>query len=409
MEKVLFMFDNYYPDITSNGLCCEKIMTSMQKQGYEIRCLTAAQYGDTWMNEAKGIINYHYKTAFHKNISMQIPHCGPFKKRFLQVIQFFFGKSEFLEGTDNYPLNTYHLNRNILNALEKVHAVFRFDTVVSVAYPIDGVYSAYLFCKKHPKIRLIPYFLDPFVDGRKHRFYSLEKSFQKTLKLERKIIDASSLVVTKKEHRSHYEKYYPNLVDGKIRLLGAPLLENRSVSGFSPHSPLHAVFAGSLWPDIRNPQYIIEVFKHIPEIVFDIYTPASKKWIQNYIGNCSNIVLHDKISHDEMMKILEQADILVNIGNTIENAVPGKIIEYLGYCKPIISTVSNGSTLDREMFSVYPLGLSLDEKDTDWDKIREQVFELTEKRISIDYKTISAKFWDDTPDAFIEAIKNGCC
>jgi hypothetical protein len=68
----------------------------------------------------------------------------------------------------------------------------------------------------------------------------------------------------------------------------------------------------------------------------------------------SNLFFHGVISRREIALALNQADILVNIGNNSALQLPSKIIEYIFYEKPILNFVSIKNDSSLKTMKDYP-------------------------------------------------------
>ena len=80
-------------------------------------------------------------------------------------------------------------------------------------------------------------------------------------------------------------------------------------------------------------------------------------------GSVDNVHFLGRKNKEEVARIYQEADILVNIGNAIDNQMPSKIFEYISTGKPILNfyKVPNCPTL--KYLNNYPLALNLYEPD----------------------------------------------
>lgn len=104
---------------------------------------------------------------------------------------------------------------------------------------------------------------------------------------------------------------------------------------------IHLVYGGSLLETIRNPRKLFEVMGQLPNhIVLDLYSRGCDDIIEefSYLRNISFKGLIE--DSDEYDKVLRGADILISLGNSVDNFVPSKVFDYCCYGKPIIHFVN---------------------------------------------------------------------
>ena len=123
------------------------------------------------------------------------------------------------------------------------------------------------------------------------------------------------------------------------------------------NKPLQAVHLGRLY-GLRKIDTFLEALKQLKEednqleekIVFhqysEIQTPDIKK-IKEY-GLENLFILHDKVSYDESIKIMKEADVLVLFDSLmtkekLQPYLPSKIVEYLLLKKPILAICDDNS------------------------------------------------------------------
>ena len=146
--------------------------------------------------------------------------------------------------------------------------------------------------------------------------------------------------------------------------------ENNPVT---PHIPnfnkcIKLVFMGSLSPGVRTPEYLLKVFEKL------LYTYPSTTVEIHFYGKIhssiqsfnqypelinTSLFLHGEVHKNQVNKILQDADILINIGNSNPYQEPSKIIEYVFLKKPIINICSIENDSSRELLDKYPLNINI--------------------------------------------------
>ena len=387
MKKVLFVLGNYYPTPSANGICVDKIINKLKTKNISAVVLSLQQHGDNM----EGLYFYNPPFYFSKTKNK-------FSDKLLSFLKIF-NKTLF------YPFVNGGFYRKIQKQINTIYKKEGFDCIVSVSYPRDACLAAIKFKKKHKNLKVISYFLDPFTDERKHKFIPKTKAIKKCLKYEQQIIKKSSFVIAQLEHKEHFYNNYSNNILNKISFLGVPLLERKN--SFNNHyfnnEILSAVFAGSLYNEIRNPSYAIELFKRTHNFIFNIYSNANEQWIKSMIDGAGNIHYHKSIPYANISDVLSQANILINIENTISNSTPSKVFEYLGYCKPIINFTKNKESLLCSIIDEFGIGINVYEVDTIDENIK-KIKNYLSKTKPYDFDLIKEKYYIYTPEAFIDIL-----
>lgn len=127
------------------------------------------------------------------------------------------------------------------------------------------------------------------------------------------------------------------------------------------------LFVGKFYADIRNPQYLFDLMEKLEgtNIVLHIVGPLNymgfdKAYIDKYFTNkIENIRFYGAVPPAEADALLGQADILVHMGNSIDTAMPSKILDYISSGKPILNLCKIRTCPTIPLMERYPLGLTL--------------------------------------------------
>jgi glycosyltransferase involved in cell wall biosynthesis len=124
------------------------------------------------------------------------------------------------------------------------------------------------------------------------------------------------------------------------------------------------VYAGTLYKRIRNPEYLLRLIANLnnEDIVLHLFVQGDcMEIINRYVrGSNGRIVVHGMVSKNEMQSIMQQANILVNLGNSIYEQKPSKLYEYASTGKPIVNVHYQGIEY-REFFDRYKLSLNINQ------------------------------------------------
>ena len=108
------------------------------------------------------------------------------------------------------------------------------------------------------------------------------------------------------------------------------------------------------------------------------------------------------IGHERVLELLDEADVLLNIGNINTALIPSKLLEYLSYGKPIITTYWSDADTSLPYLEKYPLTVTLDECEEDLDAQAEKIERFFDRYLGkhVEPKVMEAVFRENTPAAF---------
>ena len=155
---------------------------------------------------------------------------------------------------------------------------------------------------------------------------------------------------------SERENYYPEF-RYKVRVIpqGFDFSELESVRE-EPHNEVPTfAFAGSFIPGLRDPRPILEALCSLnDDFKFIVYTNQRELLMpyQKRLG--AKLEIRERITRDELLKVLRQCDFLLNIDNGKAKGRPSKLIDYALSGRPIISL--NSSDVDCQLIEDFMKG-----------------------------------------------------
>ena len=413
--RILYILGDYKPDMSANGVCSNNVINQLISEGHEVTVLC---------NTVDGVPNYAKKgnltvvrvkpklvLRLNKK-SDKLCKTSPLRSRFYRLISTVINKLQLTLTLPWWPRVSFSEISRFKKAAIKLHRENRFDAVVSVYTPVYALLAGYGLKKRFPEIKYYPYFLDSLSGGYGPRFFSKEDIVKHGLKIEKRIFPYADRIVIMKASLEHHKKYNAEFVD-KLTVLDVPTFckgdgKIKDTSAKKQGDPIKFLYVGSIISAKRDPSDILRVVNEVREdnITCEfvgtidcqhLFEPLKKK-----LGD--RLILSGQLPHDEVMRKIAEADVLLNIGCPLPTMIPCKIFEYLVFGKPIISTYINDDEPSIPHLKNYPLALLLDCRSTE--NFGEKISEFLEKtqNVSIDEKELAEIYRLNSPVAFTEII-----
>lgn len=186
---------------------------------------------------------------------------------------------------------------------------------------------------------------------------------------------------------------------------------SKIVENFEP-SKINLLFVGKFYAEIRHPQYLFDLMEQLRDtpIVLHIVGPLNymgfdQAYIDRYFTNqIPNIRFHGAVPPTEADDILLYADGLVHLGNSVDTAMPSKILDYISSGKPILNICKIRTCPTLPLMERYPIGMTIFEDEGVSDLMSERVREFCSinKGKQIPYDEIKKLY----PECTIEYVGN---
>lgn len=332
----------------------------------------------------------------------------PKHKLFGVLLRFWGGiKTMFL-----FPDQNKWMIEEYLKALNTIQSQeCHIDVIISISYPFTAHIAAlYYKTNINDSVKWISYSTDPYAFNEevqyKHTLFKKRKK-EWAFGIEKKIFDTADYNIVTDELYNHL---LDDFKQSKKKTIAFPYLLNKKLQATNSlisNNPLKAVFAGSLYFDIRNPKAMLQLFKSLNNISLDLYVrPDSdcQKIIQEWASD--NIHLHglvDRKTYEGI--IISEADILINIGNSVSLQSPSKLLELVSTGKPIINLYSIKDA-GYKLIEKYPLGINVpnsEEIQNHIHSIEQFINSTSNKKISFD--ELSKLFPENVLDNHLNVLK----
>lgn len=243
-----------------------------------------------------------------------------------------------------------------------------FDAVISTSTPYTGHLVGRAVKAVHSGMHWMVDIGDPFCFS-KPAINNSSLHGKRNHRSEQEILElCDSATVTVASCRRVYEEAFSG-IDGKIAVV-PPLFSGdggMTVRLASPEKK-KLIFTGSLYRDIRNPDYlllllnaVIEKFSQVEAHFYGRVNDCAECFSEYESLQGENIFLHGQVSRDVALKATFEADVLINIGNDTNYQLPSKLVDYAASGLPIINIVSVADDSSVDFLSKYPAAMTLKE------------------------------------------------
>ena len=296
--------------------------------------------------------------------------------------------------------------RRFQKELEAVCRAEAFDAVIGVAAPYyiaRAVADANISCKK-TVIQLDPYTYNYTLPAWQIR-HRARCEIRTIDKLD--LLFAVSFVRDEIREKNIYSKLDKVVSFELPGIVDAPDRGDKDDAQQRADDRIHFVFAGQFYEAIRNPEYLLSLFTHLPSnYVLDIVgggTPGILEKYKNLLGD--RLILHGWVSGEEAKQKVQEADVLVNLNNTIPNQLASKLFDYISTGKPILNICKRKECLSLKYTKQYSSCLDLFETGDVTPDLIDGIISFIDKTrgITVDHKTIMSTFFENT-DSYVSLL-----
>lgn len=290
--------------------------------------------------------------------------------------------------------------------IEQLCAVHSFDAVVAVSAPYA---TSFALASAEISAQKASWQMDPYAAN---QTYSAPGGWQ----AERALDDAMHAIFVAPTAAPDFGAGAPLAsVAHKMQVLDFPALVPLPAQETPQNKRIRCVFVGSLYQTIRTPHFALELFAALNapdvELVFvgggweqfpaDLLLPY-----QAVLGE--RLVATGAVPKAEADQQLLCADVLINLGNGIDNQVPSKLFEYFALGKPILHLAKLANDPALAYLSQWPLACCLQESEgvTETSVAALRHFLQNSGHKTLPYSAAKALFAANTPAFAAHTIEN---
>ena len=170
-----------------------------------------------------------------------------------------------------------------------------------------------------------------------------------------------------------------------------------------PAGKTNLLFAGNFYDKIRRPEYLLDLVDKMPDnvclnILGELYCSVDADLAAHMerLKSSGKLKLYGSVPAEQARAAMHGADILINLGNAIDNQLPSKIFEYFSTGKPVVHIQKIPDCPCLPYMERYQNALILSEADpapVSAEKL--SVFCAAEKN-TLPFETVQARFADCT-------------
>ncbi len=418
MKKILIILGSYFPKPSANGICVKQVVDEFKKQKVDVTILATKSRGLNEIDTVDDINVYRVKPRWSQRM---IEWCDDNKdkkyagaiRRIVSIIN----KIKHALFFPTWPLVSPIYAYRYYKKTKELCKTNKYDGIVSVYTPIDSLIAGALIKRKSSDTKLMLYFLDTLSGGVAPKGFSREWLENRGYRWDEKLFNIADSIFVMKSHEQHYSKERYNEFKNKIKIVDIPLMReiklssNRDEPSFDKEK-VNIVYTGTLLKHIKNPTYLFNVFMDINERDkwnFHIFGGGDcNDLIDGYVKEEKGVTIikYGHVDTKIAINAMIEADILINLGSTVDSQIPSKIFEYMSTGKPIISFYKYDTEPSIPYLKKYPLSLLIKE---DWDKIDENTqlivnFINKYKGKFVDYNEIKDIFQENTPEPLVKYV-----
>lgn len=387
----IFLTNQYLPSPGATGLCIHYIARDLVNRGNTV--FTVCYENEAMLSEIDGVNIIKIKTPPYINDSSSKQ-----SQVFVRIASIW---SKLVHITE-YPLRSNTLVQRYFVAAEQLIKRFKHVTIIASFTPIEALIAAVRLKDKYSDALKIAYYSADTLSNEGGQAGILPESFRRRsgLRWECKLFDKFDKIFIMECHKEYYEKVVFSKYKSKFCYVNFPLIYRPNGTNKTKNNPLLLVYAGTLYRELRNPQYLLSCLNSIKD-KFEF------KAVFLGGGDCADIMRSAEQNsrkkilylgmqpHNIAADYIRNADILLSIGNKNSPMAPSKIYEYMSTGKPIIHIFTDQS--DPCIAPLERYGNALLIKESKEIPI-EKIIEFMKNNEQLSFDVVRNKFINSTPD-----------
>lgn len=289
----------------------------------------------------------------------------------------------------------------IADCMRQIFKVFSYEAVLATIEPYASAVALLQFTMQ---TRSIIYLMDPTIYKSpasrrvRYRVYTLSA-----------ILSSVHAVITTPFIQNALRKHGYDRQCKRLYPVGFPLIErHESQKSSFDNGRIHLLFCGWLYSDIRSPKYFLDILSRLDErFVVTFMGRECENLTERFdVQTKAKLITLPQQPYETALQAMADADIMINIGNSVPVHMPSKTLEYINTGKPFVNFYKMDDCPTLYYSKRYPLCLNLSEQDPDIDAAARRFIEFCTKNKgkSVDRAFIESEYADCTPEYIAQKI-----
>lgn len=288
----------------------------------------------------------------------------------------------------------------IRQTLREIQKEYPYDTILTSSEPYPAAATA-----ASENVKKVLYLMDPpeRIQGKFGTQYR-ERTLDKVLRAQDCILTTPFIREALTEHGMDY------LLE-KIQSVGFPMIVERPSEGkkrASNNGPIRLLFCGWMCSQLRSPKYFLDIVSRLNERFEVTFMGKECELLQERfpIKTKAKLITLPNQPYDVALQAMADADVLINIGNSVPVHMPSKTLEYINTGKPMVNFYKFADCPTLYYTKRYPLALNLFEEEKDMDAAVARFVRFCEETVgkTVDHDWIEAEYADCTPQYIVQKI-----
>ena len=284
---------------------------------------------------------------------------GYIRKALLYLLHPYMVKCFIMVYRGTYPYYAGKLKKKI----EEIAWKLQIDSIIAYSFP-HYTETAVTYSKTKSVKALFQ--TDPYIHHQKANPFEVEKRKKEELRILCKIDKVFTTPIIYNEYLNCFdEKIMEKIIPVEFPGIKMHIQKNYDNSQHTNEGTVHFYFVGHLYSSIRNPKFTFNLFCMLPSnYILHVVGDGCEDIIKDYRGILGDrLILHGSVSNEKAEEMIYNADVLININNTVSNQVPSKIFDYINTGRPIINICKLQECPSLPYMNRYPLCFNIFEYD----------------------------------------------
>ena len=397
--KFLFLSYDFYPVFGANSYILYNLTQELIHMGHEVHILTLkAQEGgeeeELWNHIFLHRIPYSFNLKQILKFLFEFKFLSAFKLA-ASILRDYFTRKEYLKQYWSY-YSTLRLTELLENC--------RIDLLINVCYPFESCLPVLNYIRRNGKsVPWIIYMQDPFATN---NYYLRKYPQSELIHFQNHVFQIADKIIGTPSIRKELEQNNSELLLQKFKILNFPMIKKQQKTE-SEHNInfqrnyINCVYVGKFNQVTRNPGILFQIFCLLRNERIRLHILGEKRedWNHDLPETSDNIFFYGYQSKEISVNAELNANILINVGNTVSNQLPSKLLEYISTGKPIVNLYKTEQCPSLEYMDQYPVCFQVSENRIDLSMLmRLRDFCIYNRNIQIPYYYIRSQFYDCTTE-----------